>query len=200
MTEKTRKYAETHIRAQKDAIRRARETAQLARMLWPKDAEDDLHGKVEILTQRLRNAGQYIVANKIEVSAHTAAWRKVKHTQHIADPGDVTQAGWYRDAQAAQKAAEGAVRIARQVLWLAEDIIGDTDAARRLINAAYWAAKDLQETTEDAQEEISCIDSSDETILLFQQMGEWAERLQDAKDDLVAWADAHDYMITRNPT
>lgn len=198
MTEKTRKYAETHIRAQQNAIRRARETAQLARMLWPKDAEDDLHGKVEILSRRLRNAGQYIAANKIEVSAHTAAWRKVKHTQHVADPGDVTQAGWYRDAQAAQKAAEGAVRVARNVLRLAEDIIGDTDAARCLINAAYWAAKDILDEVGDAQYEIPYTCSDREGVLpLWHDLADLQEELQRTKDDLVSWADAHDYTITR---
>lgn len=198
MTEKERTERLARAQAQQDAIRRARETAQLTRLLWPQGAEDDLHGKVEILSHRLHSAGQHAAARKMDIHAHPAAWRKVKHTQHIADPGDVTQAGWYRDAQAAQEAAEDAVCVARNVLRLAEDS-GDTDAARRLINAAYWAAKDLMEAAEDAQAEIPCIDN-DDVIFLFQQMEEVKERLQGAKDDLISCADARDYTITRNPT
>lgn len=182
----------------REAIAAARKTAQLSRLLWPDADDEPLHSKVEILTRRLLAANQQKATSQVARFAHPAAWRKYKHTHSVRDTGDVTQAGWYRDAQAAQEAAEDAVCVARNVLRLAEDS-GDTDAARRLINAAYWAAKDLMEAAEDAQAEIPCIDN-DDVIFLFQQMEEVKERLQGAKDDLISCADARDYTITRNPT
>lgn len=196
MTEKKRTERLARAQAQEDAIRAARKTAQLARLLWPRDAEDELHGKVEVLTSRLRRAGQDAAAQTVTQSAHNAAWRKHKHTHHVSDTGDVTQADWWRHAWTAQQAETPMVRIARQALRTA-DITGATDATLRLIDAAYWAAKDTLDEIEDAQGEIPCIKDNDDVLLLFQHMEECAESLQAAKDELVTWADEHGHTITR---
>lgn len=195
MTEKERTERLARAQAQKDAIRAARKTAQLARLLWPRDAEDELHGKVEVLTSRLRRAGQEAAAQTVTRDAHNVAWRKHKHLYHISDAGDVTQADWWRHAWTVQQAETPMVRIARQALRTA-DITGASDATLRLIDAAYWAAKDTLDEIEDAQGEIPCIDN-DDVLFLFHQMEEVKERLQDAKDELVTWAEAHNYTITR---
>lgn len=187
-----RKYTETRIQAQKNAIRRARETAQLARMLWPKDAEDDLHGKVEILSRRLHSAGQHAAARKVDIHAHPAAWRKVKHTQHISDEGDITRAPWWVNACECRKNA-------KQVLLIAAGAMGLD--RKELVDAAYWAAKDILDEVEDAQYEIPYTCSDREGVLpLWHDLADLQEELQRTKDDLVSWAEAHDYTITRNPT
>lgn len=198
MTEKERKERLARAQAQQDAIRRARETAQLTRLLWPQDAEDDLHGKVEILTQRLRAAGQTGAAWQVATNAHTSAWRKVKHTRHISDPGDVTHAWWYESAQTARLDAEAAVCAALQAHRIARSAeeCGASDAVCSLVSAAYWVAVEVADRAEFSQEQLPCFDN-DDVLSLHRTVGEWIGCLQAAKDDLVAWAKANDYTITR---
>lgn len=197
MTEKECTERLARAQAQQDAIRRARETAQLTRLLWPQGAEDDLHGKVEILTQRLRAAGQDDAARQIAASAHPAAWRKVRHTQHVHDDGDVTQAQWWRAAEAAEDAACETSLVAKQILRMAAKT-GPADATLRLVDAAYWAAYDMAVEVESAQHEIpyTCADR-DGVLALFQGLEDWYNTLVEAKDDLVTWADVHGHEIIR---
>lgn len=189
MTGKERAERLARAQAQQDAIRRARETARLARLLWPRGEEDDLHGKVEILTQRLRAAGQTDAAQQVAANAHRAAWRKVKHTQHIADEGDLTQAPWWQNAIACMEyavdvrfAASPAARLGR----------------KDLVDAAYWAVEDTLDELETAQDGIpcSCADRS-HVWGLMRGIADEEFELQHIKCDLVAWAEAHDYTITR---
>lgn len=189
MTGKERTERLARAQAQQDAIRRARETAQLTRLLWPQGAEDDLHGKVEILTQRLRAAGQTDAARQVAANAHPAAWRKVKHTQHISDEGDLTQAPWWQNACARREDA-------KQVLLVAAAAIGL--GRKELVDAAYWAATDILDAVGDAQYEIpyTCSDR-DGVLPLWHDLADLQEELQCSKDDLVSWAEAHDYTITR---
>lgn len=196
MTEKERAERLACAQAQKDAIRNARKTAQLARLLWPQAAEDDLHGKVEILQRRLAIAGQDAAAEMVASYAHSAAWRKVKHTQHISDEGDITQASWYKAGKTALKGVRGAVDVVNAVLDMASDI-GDTDGVRRLVNAAYWAAKEMKESAEDSQADIPRIDDEGDACDLHSTLSACIDDLQDAKDFLIHWVEDHDCTITR---
>lgn len=197
MTRKERTERLARAQAQQDAIRRARETAQLARLLWPQGAEDELHGKVEVLTAALRRAGQDDAARRIAASAHPAAWRKHKHTHHVHDEGDVTQAQWWRTAEEVATAAFEIKNTTKRILRMAEKI-GSTDATLRLLDAAYWAAYDMAGEVESAQYEIpnTCAEK-DGVLELFQGLEYRCDALTEAKDDLVTWADAHGHEITR---
>lgn len=197
MTAQERNDRIQRVGAQQAAIRDARRTAQLARLLWPQAAEDELHGKVEVLTAVLRRAGQDDAARRIAASAHPAAWRKVKHTHHVHDDGDVTQAQWWRTAESAEDAACETALVAKRILRMAEKI-GPTDATLRLVDAAYWAAYDMAGDVESAQHGIpyTCAEK-DGVLALFQSLEDWYDTLTEGKDDLVTWADAHGHTITR---
>lgn len=197
MTEQERNDRIQRAKAQQVAIRDARRTAQLARLLWPQGEEDELHGKVEVLTAALRRAGQDDAARRIAASAHPAAWRKVKHTQHVHDDGDVTQAQWWRTAEKVEFAAAETGFVAKRILRMAGKT-GPTDATLRLVDAAYWAAHDMADELESAQHEIpyTCAEK-DGVLALFQELEYRYDALVAFKDDLVAWADAHGHEITR---
>lgn len=185
------------VKAQQAAIRDARRTAQLARLLWPQGAEDELHGKVEVLTAVLRRAGQDDAARRIAASAHPAAWRKVKHTHHVHDDGDVTQAQWWRAAGKVALAAFETGSVAKRILHMAEEI-GPTGATLRMVDAAYWAAYDIAGELESAQHEIpnTCA-GKDGVLELFQGLEHRYDTLMEVKDDLVTWANGHGHEITR---
>lgn len=190
------RIAETQAR--RDMIRDTRKTAQLARLLWPQE-DDDLHVKVEIVQQQLRAARQDVAAWRIaDSSAHRAAWRKVKRVQHIKDAGDVTQAQWYKRAQAAQDAVGAAWGVAWQVARMTA-CSGNTDTTRRLVDAAYWAAHDAQTAALDARNAIPLHiwASTDAAIDLYTAINDWCGRIQAVKDDLVSWADDHGHAILR---
>lgn len=201
MTKKERAERLACAPAQREIIRNARKTAQLARLLWPQDAEDDLHGKVEILHRRLARAGQVAAAEAVASCAHAAAWRKVKRTQHIHDEGDVTQAWWYRSAQDARLDAEDASCVARQTLRIARaaEEVGVSDTVLSLVNAAYWVAVDVEFRAEVSQNQIPCKGDNDAVLALALEVDEWTGHLRAAMDELVAWAEAHDYTLCRSP-
>lgn len=197
MTEKERTERLARAQARQAAIRDARRTAQLARLLWPQGAEDELHGKVEVLTAVLRRAGQDDAARQIAASAHPAAWRKHKHTHHVHDNGDVTQAAWWRTAKEFDTTAFEIKGVAKRILRMATKT-GPTAATLRLLDAAYWAAHDMAVEVESAQMEIpnTCADR-DGVLALFQGLEDWYDTLVEAKDDLVTWADVHGHEIIR---
>lgn len=194
MTEQDRNDRIQRAKAQQAAIRDARRTAQLARILWPQGAEDDLHGKVEVLTDALWRAGQDDAAQRIAVSAHSAAWRKHKRTQHVHDEGNVRLAQWWwKD----ENSVSLTLALVRQTLGLAERL-GPTGTTMHMVDAVYWAAYDMANEVKSAQNGIpyTCA-YKDGVLALFRSMGDWYDALMEGKDDLVAWADAHDHEITR---
>lgn len=101
----------------------------------------------------------------------------------------MTKARWWANATET-------LEDARRVLSIAENArkLGRKD----LVDAAYWAASDALDEIESAQGEIpyTCADR-DGVMELWQDLNLLHDALQEAKDDLVSWADAHDYTITR---
>ena len=177
-----------------------RRTAQATRALWPTDA-DQLHGKVERVQQALTRLGKAETARQIG-AAHGAAWRKQKriliqtHGRSHGLPytdGDMTQADWWRAATDLAEAAITTALIAEQAALLASKA-GPTSPALRLIDAAYWAAK---ETLDDIWDKQGDIPPCTEALGLFTKLESRANRLEVAKDELVTWADANDHTITR---
>lgn len=185
--------------AQKDAIRDARTTAMLARMLWPYTADDELHGKVEILIMRLRNVGQIDAAQYIAAHAHNAAWRKVKHIYLDRDYGDVTQSRWWQAVEKALLTAQAVDDSTRGCLRLAQRL-GPTDAMLRTLDAHYWLAHDTANNLWDmciALPDVNNLDNIDYMDGLRTQFRSQIDSLVEAKDDLVTWAAWHGHTILR---
>lgn len=159
--------------------------------------QDDRIQRAKAQQAAIRDAGQDDAARRIAASAHPAAWRKVKHTHHVHDDGDVTQAQWWRTAESAEDAACETALVAKRILRMAEKI-GPTDATLRLVDAAYWAAYDIAGELESAQHEIpnTCAEK-DGVLELFQGLEHRYDTLMEVKDDLVTWANGHGHEITR---
>ena len=181
------------------AIQRERKAAQATRALWPTDA-DQLHSKVERVQQALRTTGHSADAERIAL-AHRAAWRKQKRLlvqEHGRSPmpyedGDMTRADWWGRATTLADAAITTARIAEQTLLLA-NTAGPASATLRLIDAAYFATKDMLDELWEAQGGIPVCDEATE---LFIRCERTANRLQQERDELATWAKAHDHTITR---
>lgn len=181
------------------AIQRERKAAQATRAIWPTDA-DQLHSKVERVQQALRSTGHSTDAEMLTL-AHDAAWRKQKRIliqQHGRKPlpyedGDMTRADWWGRATALADAAITTALIAEQTVLLASKT-GPTSATLGLIDAAYWAAKDMGDDLWVAQ---GAIPPCDEGLGLFIRLETSMQRLQEAKDELVSQAEAFDHTITR---
>lgn len=185
--------------AQKDAIRDARTTAMLARQLWPMDADDELYGKVEVLMQRLRGAGQIDAARYISVYAHGAAWRKFNALTGFQMWGDVQCSGWWQDAQHALSTAQVAVDDARRCLRLAWGL-GPTDAMLRTLDAHYWLAHDTANNLWDmciALPDVNDMSNKYYMDELRAQFRSKIDSLVEAKDDLVTWAAGQGHTILR---
>lgn len=185
--------------AQKDAIRDARTTALLARMLWPQEVDDELHGKAEGLIMRLRGAGQIDAARYIAAHAYNAAWRKVKHIYHNRDYGYVAQAGWWQDAQHALSTTQAVIDSTRDCLRLARGL-GPTDAMFRTLEAHYWLAHDTENDLRDmydALPDVNNLDNIDYMDELRAQFRSKIDALVEAKDDLETWAAEQGHTIRR---
>lgn len=185
----------------RQAIRMEHTTAQAVRALWPTD-DDQLHSKVERVQQALTRLGKEEAAHHIGAAAHGAAWRKQKrllvqiHGRTHGKPyedGDMTQADWWRSATDLAEAAITTALIAEQTILLANKT-GPTASTLRLIDAAYWAAKDTTDDLWDAQGDIP---PCTEALGLFTRLEIRANRLEVAMDELVTWADANGHTITR---
>lgn len=184
----------------RQAMQADRRTAQATRALWPTDA-DQLHSKVERVQQALTRLGKEETARQIG-AAHGAAWRKQKRILIQANgrshglpytDGDMTQAYWWRVATDLAEAAITTALIAEQTILLANKT-GPAAATLRLIDAAYWAAKDMNDDLWEAQGNIP---PCTEALGLFTKLESRANRLDVAKDELVTWADANGHTITR---